>query len=152
MECCRKLDILHLATQELQLRYGQANDALHQIRFALGYKSHLCRNGVRTAKSHRKKLGTFAQVAEIGSNVEAHAKIYNLARRAIVALDAPPDLLQKYQELKKSDLHVTTALVDPQAHGLGHISSTTLSWIWTIEMDDARHNEDWILECRLFII
>ena len=149
LEMCHDLDILDLADQELQLRYGQANDALHHIRLALGYKSHLYRENIRKAKSKRKKLGAFDQVTAITNEVQSHARTYALARRAMIALNAPAEMLGRYQLLQRSDLTISTSIVDPQAHGLGKASSTSLSWIWTTNGTDDEEQSGWMSECIL---
>ena len=149
MQLCRTHGIQKLAEQELQLRYGQANDALHRIRLALGHKSHLYRNNVRSANSQRKKLRAFDEVAVAESEVRINAKIYLLARQAMISLDAPAEILTtRYMELKKTDLKVTTALVDPQAHGLGSVEGNMQPWIWTAERSSGQGDTGWLAECK----
>lgn len=148
IDCCKQAGILDLAEQELQLRYGQANDTLYQIHLALGYKSHLYRESVRKADSQRQKLRSFDQVSMVKSTVQINAQIYSLARQAMISLKAPTSIMSKYRRLEKSDLKVTTALINPQAHGLGSASSNFLGWIWTIDIDEARNDTGWMSECK----
>jgi len=62
-----------LARAELQLREGQLNDALHQIRIALGHKSYVFRNDVRLARTQRLKTRAWAEVHAVESSVQHHA-------------------------------------------------------------------------------
>jgi hypothetical protein len=47
---CRDHGVGYLVDDELKLRQGQANDALHNIRIDLGHRSFLYRTAVRQAK------------------------------------------------------------------------------------------------------
>lgn len=145
---CNSLKIAHVADQELELRYGQANDALHQIRIALGHKSHLFRENVRKAESQRQKLRAFDQVAAVETTVRLQAAIYTLARNAMSALNAPEEMLEKYKPLERSDLKVRTALIDPNSHGLGSASSNFIGWIWTIDTGHGIDDDAWVSECE----
>jgi hypothetical protein len=44
-----------ISKKEMELRCGQANDALHELRLDIGYTSFLYRTSVRPADSQQKK-------------------------------------------------------------------------------------------------
>ncbi|THH10995.1 hypothetical protein EW146_g8191 [Bondarzewia mesenterica] len=52
---CTELGLEEMAKQELELRKGQANDALHHICISVAQKSFLFRSSVRQANSQKKK-------------------------------------------------------------------------------------------------
>lgn len=146
MEWCRLRGLQLLVDQELELRQGQANDALHQLRITLGYKSWLFRSRVRPAESYQNRTRAWGDVQSAESAAQRYARNYSVARAAMVALQAPPAVLQKYQQLKVDQLKVVTTIIEAGTAGLRNES---LPWFWGIDM--ARNGEDsdeWMLECK----
>jgi hypothetical protein len=62
-----------LAVKELQLRQGQANDSIHHIRLALGFKSALFRTQVRPAKTQTTKTRAWNAIYGVDTTVHEHA-------------------------------------------------------------------------------
>ena len=54
-EWCASNGVSSLAVKEAKLRFAQANDSLHRIRLALGFKSVLFRTQVRDARTQKTK-------------------------------------------------------------------------------------------------
>lgn len=123
---CKARGLGEMVTQELELRCGQANDALHVIRLALGYKGFLFRHSVRAADTHKEKLRSFDEVSTVEKTVKQQARIYGCAQRAMIDLGATEHIMKRYPPLKREDLKVTTALIHPNAHG---VAGAELSWI-----------------------
>ena len=120
-----------LAEQELTLRRGQANDALHQLRLLLGHKSFQFRTSIRHGKSNTKRTRAFTTMNKLDRAVSIHASIYRRCRAAMVVLGLSEEEQLKYQRLSKEDLNVTTAIAEPNKPGQRHKST---SWIWNIDV------------------
>jgi hypothetical protein len=116
-----------LAAKEARLRHAQANEAIHKIRLALGFKSALFRTQVRPAKTQRTKTRAWNAVHGADTTVQEHARIYSMARDAYRkvrrALQDPIDL----PELRQKDLNVKTLILGSQQVGQ---RNTQLSWVW----------------------
>ncbi|KAH9912597.1 uncharacterized protein B0H18DRAFT_889665 [Fomitopsis serialis] len=119
------------AKAELELRIGQANDILHQLRILLSQKSFVMRAKVRDAKSQTRKTRAWADVHSVQKGVEHHARMYRKVRHAMTALGAPPATMRKYQKLVPDDLKISTAVVEPNQRGQRH---TRLPWLWTTDV------------------
>lgn len=93
-----------LVRQEKELRMGQANDALAQLRIDIGHKALLFRDDVRNARGTDKRTRAWKHVHDVDHKVAVHAGNYRLARSALVLLNAAPETLQKYKTLQPEDL------------------------------------------------
>lgn len=133
-----------LGERELALRQGQANDALHAIRIALGQKAFLFRTSVRNAKSQRTKTRAWDGINSQDATVRQHARIYSRARDAMVALSATADLLQRYRELSPGDLKASTAIADPSRP---NHRNDQLAWFWKVDAIADSADESWMQEC-----
>ena len=69
-----------LGQQELRLREGQANDALHRIRINIGLKSVVFQTRVHQADSQQKKTRAWKEVQGIAKAITEQARIYTQAR------------------------------------------------------------------------
>lgn len=151
---CLESNLDELVKQEILLREGQANDALHHIRYALGFKSFLYRTRVRTANSQRTKLRSFDEVNSVQKIVQQHGRIYTRARQAIITLttedeeDRSPDeiaRLAKYQALQHEDLKAITAINEPLVRGQ---RNAMLAWIWNMDVQADIEESPWMKECE----
>lgn len=145
-----KTRIQGLAAIELDLRIGQANDALRFLRIAIGQKSFNFRTKFRTGSAnsgYKNRLRSYAEKHTLQMTIDQAAQVYTSARRALEVLGAPPDVLSKFKVLNKADLSASTAVVDPNARGE---RNNGLPWIW-----HTQHNpgEDpaWMDECMLHL-
>ena len=132
------------AKQELLLRQGQANDALHAIRIKLSYKAGLFRGSVRQANSQKTKTRAWGEVNAAEASVRQQARIYSRAREAMVALGASPELLSRYQVLRKEHLQARTSVIDPAV--VRH-RNENLSWFWKLDAQGDMENDLWMQEC-----
>ncbi|KAG1830857.1 hypothetical protein EV424DRAFT_1470239 [Suillus variegatus] len=139
---CRELGLTNLIKEEIALREGQANDALHAIRVHLGDKAVLFRNTVRSAKSQASSTRAWTQVRSVETAVNLHARIYSKCRSQLAKLP-DHDLLKKYLPLKKEDLKASSAVADPNARGQ---RDTTLSWFWSLDVQGDTSGNDWMTE------
>ncbi|KAI6147871.1 hypothetical protein BKA82DRAFT_4014997 [Pisolithus tinctorius] len=107
-----------LVEQEIHLRQGQANDALHELHLALMDKAVIFCTDVQ-------KGGNYKMITQ------AWGQIFNAEAMQLIALGAGEDILGKYQELNRADLTVSAAIADPNARG--HCDDT-LAWFWTVDL------------------
>lgn len=76
-----------LAHQELKLREGQANDALHRLREVLGMKSVVFATDVREAQnSQRLSTRAWNNIQSLAKTINEHARVYTHARDAMKRL------------------------------------------------------------------
>lgn len=143
-EWCASHGVKALAAKEAQLRVAQANESIHRIRLALGFKSAIFRTQVRSAKSQQKKTRAWNAVKSVDTTVHEHARIYSLAHDAYrmihQALPNGPDLPQ----LLPQDLHVATLVLGSEKTGQ---CNKQQSWIWGF----GQQSEDdgtWMDDCK----
>jgi hypothetical protein len=143
---CKQLGAEALIEQELRLRTGQANDALHEIRMALAEKAVLFRTDVRHASSYAKTTRAWGRVNAVDAVLHRHAAIYKASRKAMVKLGADATMLNRYQALREEDLKVNTAAAAaPNTRGLRNES---LSWFWMMDIPRDTEASDWMSECE----
>jgi hypothetical protein len=144
-EWCVNHGVKPIAVKEARLRHAQANDSIHRIRLALGFKSAIFRTQVRPAKTQKTKTRAWNAVHSVDTTVNEHARIYSMARdsyRTIrEAYPSGPDL----PELQPNDLHIATMVLGSNQAGQ---RNTQKSWIWgfgqTVEDDGT-----WMDDCRV---
>jgi len=146
MDACHRLGLEGLANQELLLRQGQANDALHEIRLALADKAVLFRTEVRHGRNYTMVSRAWKKVTDTEAVVKRHAAVYRRCHRQMILIGANSDLLARYQPLDKKDLRVSTAVLDPNARG--H-RQDTLAWFWTMDIPKDTDTNDWMSECKV---
>jgi hypothetical protein len=133
-----------LIKTELDLRIGQANDALHGIRIAVGQKSVHFRTQVRNAKTQSRKTRAWDGVNALEVAIKQYSAVYSAARRALVHLGASAEVLKKYKLLRRDDLRASTLIVDPNIPGQ---RNAKLSWFWSIDVNRDTLNNSWMQEC-----
>ncbi|HEV7737025.1 MAG TPA: hypothetical protein VGO47_06585 [Chlamydiales bacterium] len=120
----RKFNMVELATTELELWHGMANDALQGLRLAIKTIS-------RDIQFKRKEV--FGQHENTRANSilrtkflqrNHYATLYRKARLAMIQLGLPAND-SNYKDLKEEDIHVKSLL---KAHELGS-GTTHDSWI-----------------------
>ncbi|KAG2743498.1 hypothetical protein P692DRAFT_20745411, partial [Suillus brevipes Sb2] len=114
IERCAEWGVADLVLQEILLREGQANDALHAIRVNLADKAILFRTMLRSAKSQSQSTRAWAQVHSVDKILYLNVHVYSKCQSQLVHLSAN-DLLAKFRPLEKADLKAIIAVVDPNA-------------------------------------
>jgi hypothetical protein len=144
-EWCTSHGVQSLAAKELQLRRAQANDSIHQIRLALGFKSAIFRTQVRPSKTQKTKTRAWNAIHGVDTTVHEHAIIYSMARDAYrhirQARSGGPDLPQ----LRPKDLHVATLVLGSEQAGQRNKQQ---SWIWRFGKT-VEHDGTWMDDCKL---
>jgi hypothetical protein len=133
----------NIAQQEIGLRQGQANDALHHIRIGLAEKSFTFRNVIRKARSQKKKTIAWNGFHSMEANLRHQVRVYAQARHALVQLGASTEILSKYQVLKPEHLKVSTAVVDPR---LPSRKEANLAWFWKVDVQGDTTTDGWMAE------
>ncbi|KAG1836908.1 hypothetical protein F4604DRAFT_1602134, partial [Suillus subluteus] len=142
IERCAEWGVADLVLQEISLREGQANDALHAIRVNLADKAVLFRTTVRSAKSQARSTRAWARVHSVDKILHLNVQMYSKCRSQLVHLGAD-DLLVKLQPLEKADLKATTVVADSNARGQ---RNSTLAWFWSIDVQGDSTSNDWMNE------
>ncbi|KAI6027874.1 hypothetical protein BKA83DRAFT_4123754 [Pisolithus microcarpus] len=140
---CKANKFHRLAQMELELRIGQANDALHGLRLALADKAVIFRGAVRPATNYSMRTRAWQMIHSIDSSIKQCAAIYRRCRVAIFALGAGSDILERYQELEKSHLSATAAAFTQGAH---EHRGSQLPWFWTIDIPKDTNSKSWLSE------
>ncbi|KAF8431414.1 hypothetical protein L210DRAFT_3416275 [Boletus edulis BED1] len=141
---CKRLGLDRLQDQEIRLRAGQANDALHEIRLSLANKAVLFRTNVRLASSHAQTTRAWDKVHGVDAILNRHAAIYRACRQAMSHLGADNAMLSRYQPLRVEDLKVSAAAAMPNARG--H-RNDKLAWFWSMDIPKDTEGSDWMSEC-----
>lgn len=140
-----------LAEVELSLRKGQANDALHALRLAIGQKSFVYWNKIRKGSTgvrsnYRRRKRNSADAGTLELSIDQSSKVYASARRAMTSLGASEADLEKYKKLLKDHVSANTAVVDFNAPGQRNKS---LPWIWHVNHSPAE-DPMWMQERKVF--
>ena len=108
----QRLGLGVLAKQELELRKGQANDCLQNLRMALGHKAVLYRTKVRKAKTSVDKTRIWDNVKAITVKINRHIRAYRRARKALQRLGGDNATLLQYQELRPEHLKLSADIIE----------------------------------------
>lgn len=138
----------NIVQQEISLRQGQANDALHHVRIGLAEKSFTFRTQIRKARSQQKKKIAWGGFHSLEANLRHQVRVYTKARHALVQLGASAEILSKYQVLKPEDLKVSTAVVDPR---LPSRKEANLAWFWKVDVQGDTTTDGWMAERKHII-
>lgn len=143
-EWCVQNNAKNLAEKEAKLRIAQANDAIHSIRLALGFKAALFRGQVRPANTQRTKTRAWDAVHSVDATAHQHARNYSMAREAYLQIQQAYEVGPELPQLRLSDLRVSTAILDVAEIGQ---RNTQLPWIWSF---GTTVNKDgtWMDECE----
>jgi hypothetical protein len=118
-----------LGRMELQLREGQANDSLERLRECLAEKSLRFRTQLRSAKGQKKTTRAWDSIHRMEDQIKQVVVTYRAARDAIRELGEATDL-ERFQEIKKSDLKMSGDIVEEQRVGQ---RSSILPWFWRLD-------------------
>jgi hypothetical protein len=143
-EWCIQNNVQNLAEKEAKLRVAQANDAVHGMCLALGFKSALFRGQVRPANTQRTKTHAWDAVHSADATVNHHAQNYSMAREAYLQIQQAYSVGPELPQLRLADLRVGTAILDPAEV---RQRNTQLSWIWSFG-ETVDKDRTWMDECE----
>jgi hypothetical protein len=133
-----------LGKMELQLREGQANDALERLRECLAEKSLKFRTEVRPANSQKKATRAWGSVHRMDNQIKETVVMYRTARNAIGELGEAADL-KRFQEIKRSDLKMSGDIVEENRVGQ---RNSVLPWFWRLDRQTKESCGDYEKECK----
>ena len=134
-----------LREKELELRIGFTNDALVGICATLGQKAFHYHKGLRVARTKIHQTPARTSIQAVHRNLVLQARIYSHSRGALKRLGIDPTILAShYQVMKKTDIHVSATLTDPNRQGSNQL---TLSWIWCVQQG-IRPTDNYLTECE----
>ncbi|KAI6127047.1 hypothetical protein F5141DRAFT_1200686 [Pisolithus sp. B1] len=120
-----ELGLVDLLKEERELRIGQANDCLDQLRTDLGNKAMLYQQNFQAVNSTREGTGTKKEIQKVVARINKHVRGYQRARQAILRLDPNADMAEKY---KKSC---------PMILQFGQ-GTSKLAWFWMMEGEQSQ--------------
>ncbi|KIN96387.1 hypothetical protein M404DRAFT_932164, partial [Pisolithus tinctorius Marx 270] len=85
-----------LVEQEIHLRQGQANNALHELHLALMDKAMIFCTDVQQGGNYKMTTWAWGQISNAEAMVQQHAAIYCQCQKQLIALGAGEDILGKY--------------------------------------------------------
>ena len=141
---CSSHNTKSLALKEAKLWHAQANDAIHQIHLALGFKSALFRDHVRPAHTQQTKTRAWNAVHNVNSTLLGHAQIYSMEHNAYRKLRNKTTIKMELPLLTREDLYIATMVLGSEITGQ---CNTQKSWIWgfgNIKADDGT----WMDNCE----
>ncbi|KAI6040087.1 hypothetical protein EDC04DRAFT_2602734 [Pisolithus marmoratus] len=124
-----ELGLHDILKEERELRIGQANDCLDQLRTDLGNKA-------MTANSTREGTRTKREIQKVVARVNKHVRSYQRARQAILRLDPDSNMAEKYQDILPEDLGVSKEVTENR-FGQG---TSKLAWFWVIDGEKSQLN------------
>ena len=148
---CSSHNAKSLALKEAKLRHAQANDAIHQICLALGFKSALFCDHVHPAHTQQTKTQAWNAVHNVDSTLSGHLRIYSMARDAYRKLCNKTTIKAELSLLTKEDLYIATMVLGSEimdnaihkSHGFGVLATSKqmmeLGW-----MTVSIHLHQWI--------
>ena len=145
MSTCRMRRLQNAVEAECELRVGQANDALQAVRLAIARKAFVFRHQVRHAVNKKHKTRAYTKIQLTDTSLRYHAQLYRQSRDALKQLNAGPELLKRFQELKPEHLKTTTTFIDYRTPGMKH---KTLAWFWHLDVQGDSIDDSLMLECE----
>ena len=143
-EWCVNHGVKALAINEAKLRYAQANDSIHRIRLALGFKSAVFRTQVREARTQQTKTRAWTAIHNVDTSVHQHARNYSMARDAYLKVWDSSGGSPELPPLCVADLRVNTTVLRAAQAGQ---RNKQLPWIWSFGTS-VRQDGTWMDECK----
>ena len=133
------------AAVELELRIGEANDALQGVRTQIGFKSYIFRKQIRAWKGKKRRTRGYDNIERSNEELNIQRKLYSNALRALKNLGAGQEILNKYKEIKKDDLRTVTAIAEPNSRGQSQVK---LAWFWSLDVAGDSDGNEYMEECE----
>lgn len=135
-----------MAAVEMQIRIGQADETLHEIRDIIGHKSFIFRKEIRHAQGQSASTRSWRRIQTIDASLKTQCQIYSQCRRALVGLAASNRILDRYKVLTKDHIKASTVVVGNNIPG---DRSPNLSWIWSMDVAGDTETSERMEDCRL---
>jgi hypothetical protein len=145
MMTCKGRHLQAAIDAELELRIGQANDALQGVRQAIARKAFVFRTEVRRAVNKTHKTRSYTKIQATDISLRYHAQLYRQSREALKQLNAPEELLRRFQDLRPEHLKTTTTFIDHRTPGVKH---KHLAWFWYLDVEGDSVDDSLMTECE----
>lgn len=140
----KKYGLQELGSIEYELREGQANDSLERLRECLAEKSLRFRTELRPAKGQKKMTRAWDSIHRVDDQIREAVVTYRTARQAIGEVGGTADL-ERFQEIKKSDLKMSGDIVEENRVGQ---RSSILPWFWRLDRKAKGYCGEYEKECK----
>jgi hypothetical protein len=134
----------HHRNIEVRLRRRQADALLTSLRELIADKSFHYSHVLRLTTGQSMRSRARSKIAALNAELSICCRTYTRCRAAMIRLQVPEDIMKDYLALSKSDIKVSTALMDPNKPGS---STLRLSWIWQTRTCGQDSGTDMLLEC-----
>ena len=142
---CHSHGAKSVAEREAQLCNSQANDSIHQICLALGFKSAIFHTQVQPAKTQKTKTHAWQAVHNVDAIVQEHAWMYCMAQDAYHNLHSKSGTAADLPLLLREDLNTETLVLGSEVTGQWNKQQ---SWIWGFGQTTEDHGS-WMDDCKL---
>lgn len=132
-----RLSLLAIAEVEAELRKGQINNSLENLRLALGEKSLCFRAEVRNARSQRTTQRAWDNIHKFDSEARKHRNMYTHTRDALRRLPVNGQYLDTLQDITEGDMKMSGDITEENRFGQ---RSESLAWFWRQGADPDANN------------
>ncbi|EIW74729.1 hypothetical protein CONPUDRAFT_32522, partial [Coniophora puteana RWD-64-598 SS2] len=136
---CEAHQLSKLMEQEAELRKGQMNDHLNEMKIGIARKALGWSRDVRAARgSVHQQTRARAKVHRMEEELRHHTRVYRSAREASISMGL---LDEKYEELLEAHLNAKAVDLNPATRG---IRNAHLPWIWRMHTE-KQDTPEWML-------
>ncbi len=143
--------VANAATIERELRRGQANDALKELRTHLVTSYGMQIKKKKNVTGQRMQTRALASLRTKQEAINTSARNYRKARAALIALGLSPSD-HTYKPLARSDIKAYKQLTQDDLRGTG---GETTSWIWDnlefVDLNDQADYNEYIADSKFLI-
>ncbi|KAG2117531.1 hypothetical protein BD769DRAFT_1672572 [Suillus cothurnatus] len=133
-----------LQAEELELRKGQANDCLENLRMALSHKAIIYRQYFRSADSTWSGTRSKQEAHQCQLKINKCVRSYQRARSAMERLGMEEATLGSiYQEILPTELSIDKEVTEENRFGQG---SDRLAWFWRVNNTNRGQEDTWMDE------
>ncbi|KAG1886594.1 hypothetical protein F4604DRAFT_1571859, partial [Suillus subluteus] len=133
-----------LQAEELELRKGQANDCLENLRMALGHKALIYRQYFRSADSTWAGTRSKQEARRCQLKIDKYVRSYQRARSAMQRLGMEEATLGSiYREILPTELSIDKEVTEENRFGQG---SDRLAWFWRVNNGNECQEDAWMDE------
>jgi hypothetical protein len=143
---CEKMGKVEVMKMEIELREGQAYDALEDLRVALAQKALLLRTKVRNSDNTKETAQAWSSVNNKSATINKHAATYRSAYQALNNLNALNDNLLP---LLNDHLKLPADITEENRYGQ---KNDSLAWFWKIGQKIGQEIKKEMKECKIFYL
>jgi hypothetical protein len=132
---------------EVHYRLQQASRLLGLLRESIAEKSFQYSHVRRKARNKSVVTRSRTTTTKITQRIVFLSRLYAQNRARLLRLDANNPLLNKYRPLSPTDIHSSSALMEPNQQGSKNVK---LTWIWQMNATDNDESPAGLIECKSF--